>query len=375
MNSLQPSSTTFVVGVGPIAPPIHGAASGTEAVLDYFRPRLRLLVANTSRGTSEGFRKHLVKAARTLRAMAYLLVNASRSQSKVLYMAADGGRGILYNILVALMGRMCGYRIFLHHHSFAYIDRKSTLMAILSSLVGRSGVHIALCEVMASGLRARYPVINNTMLLFGSAYVAATPRLAPRGAADIRVGFLSNLIIEKGLDTCIVLLRAALQEGLPVRLIIAGRPPDQRAVDLVEVAKAEFGDALEYLGPVSEEEKTQFYLELDVFAFPTRYINEAQPRAVLDALGFGVPVLTVARSCIASDVGPDAGLCVPPSCDFVENVMPVLRTWCNDRQSLARSSYAAAERARVLHNEGVRQLAAIVGEMKAGLDGREDEIS
>lgn len=352
------SSPPLVIAVAPVPPPLHGAAATTQSILDYLVPKVAVQVANVAPANATGLPRHLSRIWRTIKALA-LLAGQAATPNRVLYMTADGGPGMIYNIAVAALGTVLGYRVFLHHHSFAYIDRQTTLMSILSRILARSGTHIVLCEAMADGLKALYP-ISATLELSSAAVLPIATRSRRRPDAPFKMGFLSNLIVEKGLDTSIDLLRAARAEGLPVRLVIAGRAPDRRPLDLIDAARAEFNDSLEYLGPLSDEEKEQFLGDLDVFLFPSRYFNEAQPRAVLESLAHGVPVLTIARSCITADMGVGTGLCVPTGMDFVEAALPFVRQWVQDRASLVKTGDAAHERARALHDSGLSHLAALV---------------
>jgi glycosyltransferase involved in cell wall biosynthesis len=346
-----------VVVVAPVPPPLHGAAATTQGIIEFLGPYAALRIANVSPGRTTGFARHFVRIARTLQAI-LLLGRTAGVQGRVLYMTADGGAGMIYNIIVAAIGTLLGYRVFLHHHSFAYIDRKTLWMAILSRILAARGTHVVLCPAMVDGLRAQYP-IGKTLELSSAALLAPAAFRKPHVDGPLRLGFLSNLIIEKGVDTSIALLRAARAEALDVTLTIAGRAPDQRPLDLIDDAQRELGDAIEYVGPLSDAEKDRFLETIDVFLFPSRYFNEAQPRAVLEALAFGVPVLTIARSCITTDMGEGAGLCASSSASFVAEALPYLRTWTRDASALATMSLAAASRSEALHAVGRQHLMAL----------------
>ncbi len=49
---------------------------------------------------------------------------------------------------------------------------------------------------------------------------------------------------------------------------------------------------VEYLGFVSGDQKSQLLREADLFCFPTYYQNENQPVNLIEALAFGLPILT-----------------------------------------------------------------------------------
>jgi len=355
----------FLFAVGPMPPPVHGQAETTKAVVEYLSRRGAIYIANVSPSNTtsiyKGLRGHATKCGRVLLAMLKLPFCAVGRPRRNLYMSVDGAYGILYNIAVAAVARLCGYRIYVHYHSFAYVNAYSRLIDLLARVMGKRGRHIVLCDTMKTGLQARYPWIRDAifMELASAAFIPVTPRATRRMAEDLRIGFLSNLIIEKGLDTCIDLLRQARKEGLPVQLAIAGAFPDAESESLVRSAELEFGSALEYCGRLSEEQKAAFLCSLDIFSFPTRYVNEAQPRAIIEAMCFGVPVITVTRGCIPCDIGGQGGLCIPVDTDFVEAVMPQIRQWCDDRALLAASGAHAAQRAAELHKNGLQHMNAI----------------
>ncbi len=49
---------------------------------------------------------------------------------------------------------------------------------------------------------------------------------------------------------------------------------------------------VQYLGFVSGEQKHQLLREADLFCFPTYYENENQPVNLIEAMAFGLPILT-----------------------------------------------------------------------------------
>ena len=49
---------------------------------------------------------------------------------------------------------------------------------------------------------------------------------------------------------------------------------------------------VQYLGFVSGDQKNQLLREADLFCFPTYYENENQPVNLIEAMAFGLPILT-----------------------------------------------------------------------------------
>ncbi len=48
----------------------------------------------------------------------------------------------------------------------------------------------------------------------------------------------------------------------------------------------------EVIGPVKDEAKEAFFKSIDVFLFPTTYQYEAQPLVILEAMSYGLPVIS-----------------------------------------------------------------------------------
>lgn len=51
-------------------------------------------------------------------------------------------------------------------------------------------------------------------------------------------------------------------------------------------------DMVQYLGFVSGDQKNQLLRDADLFCFPTYYENENQPVNLIEAMAFGLPILT-----------------------------------------------------------------------------------
>jgi glycosyltransferase involved in cell wall biosynthesis len=208
---------------------------------------------------------------------------------------------------------------------------------------------------MAERLRARYRGVMNTAILSNAAFFAPAP--APRMSDDspFQIGFLSNLNPEKGLDTVVEVFRALRARQLDIRLTIAGPVTGAHAQVLLDDALSEFGDAVEYRGALYGEGKADFFRALDLFLFPTRYPNEAEPLVLLEALAAGVPVIATRRGCIADDFTSDASAVIPED-QFVATVVPMIAGWLADRTQATKRSTAALYRAAELHRVARAQL-------------------
>lgn len=102
--------------------------------------------------------------------------------------------------------------------------------------------------------------------------------------------FLSRLEREKGAFETIDAVKLLINQGLPVTLSIAGDGPILD--ELKDYAKQRLDENhVQFLGYVSGDEKIRVFSEHSVYCFPTNY-GEGLPTSVLEAMAFGLPVIT-----------------------------------------------------------------------------------
>jgi glycosyltransferase involved in cell wall biosynthesis len=131
----------------------------------------------------------------------------------------------------------------------------------------------------------QYDVVVNPFVPAGRALATG----AVRGGGEPRVFFVARLIPEKG---CFDLLAAFAQVRArrPCRLVIAGRGPARDAI-LARAADLGVVDSLDLLGYVDGADLAAAYREADVFVLPS-YFAEGFPLAVMEAMGYALPVIT-----------------------------------------------------------------------------------
>jgi glycosyltransferase involved in cell wall biosynthesis/GT2 family glycosyltransferase len=348
-----------IIVIGPMPPPVHGYSVVTDFVVRKLGEIAEVDVVDTAPERSRrdiGY--HVQRVMRASRALWHLV--RGRSTSRTLYMAIAGGAGVAYDLPLALAARLLGYRIYLHHHSFNYINRRRGRTALLIALAGSGAAHICLSPQMARRLTALYPRAERTMVLSNAALTHPLEKTPARGG-PVRLGFLSNLIPEKGIDRAIEVTRLLRADKRDVVLAVAGpalTPDTQR---MLARAKDELGTAFEYRGAVYGAQKAAFFASLDVFLFPSRYANEAQPLVVLEALAAGVPVLATQRGCMAEDIGSNGGAF--RDADYVGEAVQRVAQWCEERHRLAALSAATTGGAARAHASATSQLHALLHAM------------
>jgi glycosyltransferase involved in cell wall biosynthesis len=352
-----------VVIAAAFPPPLHGLSKISQSIAADLESLARVRRYDLSSGSLvRSAAYHLRRTISVIKAAFGILRNGFRDNPG-LYIPADGGSGLLYTLVLTALARLSGQSIFVHHHSFSAIDRESRVMSVLVTVAGGRATHVFLCRKMQRQFRDTYGGDWNGLISSNAIHLAEVADHSSEVPSAIRIGLLSNLTREKGLYLFLEMLRACRVRGIPVRGRLAGPIEDEEDRAAVKAAQSELAEGLTYVGPLYGPDKDRFLSELDVFAFPTIYPNEAQPNAVFEAMSAGAAVILFGRGCLGEDVSPDCGLVVPPSGDFVASACEQMAAWHDDRTLLSTAKAAARRRFSGLHtaaDEDYRTLLAVI---------------
>jgi glycosyltransferase involved in cell wall biosynthesis len=106
------------------------------------------------------------------------------------------------------------------------------------------------------------------------------------GANEFTVGQIGTLNEGKGWRIAVDAVRAIRQNGVDIKLIIAGDGPD---ADIVRKLAGENPEWLNYLGPV-QEPLLNVFPRLDILMLPTH--TDGLPMVILEAMCCGIPVIS-----------------------------------------------------------------------------------
>jgi glycosyltransferase involved in cell wall biosynthesis len=311
---------------GQFPPPVNGFAYITQKMAEVLSTGHETTIIDLApHKPKNGPGYHLRRLALTIKGIFPLLRGSLRADRRF-YIACEGKLGLVYTLILCTAARAFRFPTYIHHHSFGYIENSSRLVACLLRVIGRQATHIFLCPVMAQLFSDRYQWPVRSLVLSNSAFVDMLPsetRIWQEEKA-LTIGLLSNLNTEKGLGLFLDVLHAAKSEGLNINGILAGPPVSDSDRDLITAARGKLGGRLDYRGPVYGGDKAEFYRSIDVFLFPTRYANEAQPTVVFEAMAHGVPVLSYDRGCIRGQVEA-CGAILERDGDFIPFALAWLR--------------------------------------------------
>lgn len=280
-----------------------------------------------------------------------------------MYLPLSGGVRQCIDALFASVAILLGKRIYVHHHSFAYLN-SSPLYARIVLRILNSATHIVLGNNMGVLLGNLYGIpAENIRVISNSAFLEEIPRRMKNqnGSKKLVVGFLSNITQAKGCFDFIELVNQAVAQGLPVEGIMAG--PVQAGINAAFDEAVRKSVTVTHIGPVYAEEKTKFFDRIDILVFPTRYVNEAEPVTIWEALASSAPVIALSRGCISGMIPDGVGWVIDdPSC-FIEQGIKHLRSLIENPEQLATMKNTARAEFESARSHYRQQLDTLLKEM------------
>lgn len=222
-----------------------------------------------------------------LRAVVFLVVQRLRSE-KNLYLPLAGGKYLAIQLLYVETAKLLGYRIYLHHHSYSYIVKKSAISRKFFCFNSSNLVHIFLTNKMQSDFENVYGTVQSCWTLTNATAVQSFKRdsLIPDDSAlkeRVKLVHYGKLSSAKGSDVVLELYSKLLKADLRVSCLVVGVVDDNVVKDIILELKKDFPDNFTHLENYVNSELHQILFDCDYFLFPSKYVNEAAPLVVYEA--------------------------------------------------------------------------------------------
>ncbi len=347
-----------IIILGPFPPPLHGFSQANLAM----RAKLEEAGFSVHAIDTAAGAGGLARIASRLKATFHLARTLAREPA-CFYLPVSGGAGQWADLIGVLLARLFARRTVLHHHSFAYLNRFSRVADWLFRAAGRNARHIVLGDEMKLELAKRYRVASLISVLSNSSLTEMELVESPLVDRPLTIGFLSNIVLDKGIDQFVAILERLREQGVVVEAAIAG--PVVEAAAQIAVKRAEELGA-RYHGAVSGETKTAFFREIDVLVFPTRYVNEAEPFVIIEALAAGKPVIASRRGCIPSLIDDSCGILLDADARDLSPAIDLLTRWSKDHAVLQLARLASLKRFSTIKRDSDQALVELLAELKFG---------
>jgi glycosyltransferase involved in cell wall biosynthesis len=311
--------------------PIHGMSNVNLAVLNAAEEAgLKPKVINTVPSyASRFFSTKLwggIKVGHTFMCYISLFSKLLFNSRGVVYRPINGGNGQVYDLGYILFCRLFLNKIYIHHHSFNYLNNRSFLFSTLNKLAGNTATHIVLGERMGLLLSEHYGIDKSKIQIVSNLafFEAQIETETINDVNKYRLGHLANLCTEKGVDIFIDVCRILQTFDIDFSAKIAGPFVDDIAKNIVLNAVNEIPQ-IEYVGPLYAEHKSDFYSKLDCFIFPSKYKNEAEPLVLYEAALTGAFLIGTRRGCMQDVIHQLLGFTTEENIDIANNIAKAIK--------------------------------------------------
>jgi glycosyltransferase involved in cell wall biosynthesis len=164
---------------------------------------------------------------------------------------------------------------------------------LVDAWIANSG---AVADFVAHAHRVERPAV--AVIPNGLDATTFRPRTGDRTPGPIRLGTVSRLVHQKGIDVAVDAVARLVAGGHEVELVVAGDGPDRAALEARAV-----GLPVRFVGPLASPAAVAAHLRgLDAFLLPSRY--EGLPNALLEARATGLPAVVTDGPGVAEAAGP-----------------------------------------------------------------------
>ena len=111
--------------------------------------------------------------------------------------------------------------------------------------------------------------------------------------------FLSNMMEEKGVYTLLEASKLLFNEGISFKTYFVGASSDVTEADFNKfISLNNLQNNVEYVGKKYNDEKSIYFEQADIFVFPTYYHNETFGLVNLEAMQYGLPIISTNEGAI-----------------------------------------------------------------------------
>jgi glycosyltransferase involved in cell wall biosynthesis len=200
------------------------------------------------------------------------------------------------------MSRWFKLKVVLHWHGGHFFSQYQNVSGFfkrrLKTLFEKSDVVMCLSQSWSNGLGTLFPDSNRIVVRNGIVPPERTRIATMDSDGPTRIVFLGGLTTEKGFYDLLSVFERLVEEGFDICLAIGGQGDETRLN--TRISSPLFKNRVDYLGWIDDHQKERLLQGSDIFVLPS--YAEAMPMSILEAMAYGLPVVSTRVGAIPEQV-------------------------------------------------------------------------
>jgi glycosyltransferase involved in cell wall biosynthesis len=292
-----------------LPPPVHGSSMVGQFIKDSTLINSnfdsKYINLSTSKTVDEIGKKPFVKITRYIKILGAFFIGLIKFKPDTIYLAINAkGIGFYKDFPIALLTKLFGVKLVLHYHNKGISKIQDCFLDnLLYKFLFRNTKIILLSKSLFTDVKKYVKEENVFYCPNGIPQVMLPKRISLKNDEIAQLLFLSNLIESKGVFVLLEALKLLKTQGIKFQCNLVGGEGDISSNELEEkLEDLNLTDCVFYLGKKYGKDKYKIFQKSDVFILPTYYHNECFPLVLLEAMQFGLPIISTNEGGLADIV-------------------------------------------------------------------------
>ena len=282
-----------------LPPPVHGSAmvgqyiKDSKVVGNTFDARFINL--STSLTIDEIGKNPIVKISRYFKIVFKLIKYLLGFKPETVYLAITAkGVGFYKDLPLALLVKLFGKKLVLHYHNKGVSKYQHRFLDnLLYYTLFKNTKVILLSERLYKDVSKYVKQKDVFFCPNGIPTINLEDNILPKNNNVPKLLFLSNLIASKGVYVLLDALKILNDNNVKFHCNLVGGEGDISSMKLAQkINDLKLQNCVSYLGKKYNHEKHKVFQSSDIFVFPTFYHNECFPLVLLEAMQFGLTIIS-----------------------------------------------------------------------------------